>query len=473
MQVTNSASWIAVSLVAGTVVAAAPSAGADPRGQSDALLVDSVIEVGGTRFATWPEYTQSEVFRELGLRCGAPDHDPMKFSTFMESPSDCSYGSTNPTEAYAPSVIYDIPVVVHVLQNENGKGFISEQLIRSQIEILNEDFRALSGTPGAPGVDTRIQFHLATVDPLGNPTSGVTYTTNTDWFKDSGNYWGPLNWDTERYMNVYTNKASGALGYVPDIPQGGVAGKNSDRVVVLWSAFGRNAPIGAPFDQGRTLTHEVGHYLGLYHTFDGGCGNASACYTTGDRICDTNRQSSPSSGCGSPSSCNSPDPVNNYMDYSNDVCMFEFSEEQARRMRCSLEFYRPLLASSCAEVASAAGRSAGTNADSYAIDAPVIGTTIQAEVDLSATGHSLAGVFGYVQPASIDLGAGQTLLVDVASPGGELLRLPLQAGPVATFEIAIPASGSLCGLVVYTQAVHLDPGLPPMLGNAQDLILGF
>jgi len=473
MQVDIRASWIALSLVAGTAVATAPPVDADPRGQSGALLHDPVIEVGGTRFASWPEYTQSEVFRELGLRCGAPGHDPVKFSTFMESPSDCSYGSTNPTEAYAPSVIYDIPVVVHVLQNESGKGFVSEALVRSQIEILNEDFRALSGTPGGPGVDTRIQFHLATVDPDGNPTSGVAYTTNTDWFKDSGNYWGPLHWDTERYMNVYTNKASGALGYVPDIPQGGVAGKNSDRVVVLWSAFGRNAPIGAPFNQGRTLTHEVGHYLGLYHTFDGGCGNATACYTTGDRICDTNRQSSPSSGCGSPSSCSSPDPVNNYMDYSNDVCMFEFSEEQARRMRCSLEFYRPFLSGSCAGEASATGRSAGANPDSYAIGAPVIGTTIQASVDLSGTGHSLAGLFAYAQPTSVDLGGGSTLLVDAGSAGGELLRLPLKSGPVATYDIAIPPVGSLCGLAIYTQAVHVDPALPMVLSNAQDLILGF
>ncbi|MHC5002024.1 MAG: M43 family zinc metalloprotease, partial [Planctomycetota bacterium] len=174
------------------------------------------------------------------------------------------------------------------------------------------------------------------------PTTGITYSNNTSWFNDNGSYWNQLAWDTSRYMNIYTNNAGGALGYVPDLPQGGIVGSNEDRVVILWSAFGRNAPIGPPFNQGRTLTHEVGHYLGREHTFNGGCGSASACYTSGDLICDTTPQSSPTDGC-SGSSCGSPDPIHNYMDYSDDLCMWEFTAEQARRMRCTLEHYRPQL----------------------------------------------------------------------------------------------------------------------------------
>lgn len=473
MQLVRHLSWTLVSLAAGSSAAIAEPIALDPRGQSGATIDDSLIEIAGTRFTSWSDYTASETFRELGLRCAAPGYDSSKFSTFMELPSDCSYGSTNPTEAYAPLEIYDIPVVVHVLTNNNGKGLLSEELIRSQIEILNEDFRALAGTPGGPGVDTRIQFHLATVDPDGNPTNGITVTQNPDWFKDNGNYWGPLNWDTERYLNIYTNKASGALGYVPDLPQGGVAGKNFDRVVVLYSAFGRNGSIGFPYDQGRTLTHEVGHYLGLYHTFDGGCGNAAACFTTGDRICDTNRQSSPTTGCGSPSSCGSPDPVENYMDYSYDLCMSEFSEEQARRMRCTLQFYRPLLASSCSTNATVAGRSAAGNVSSYSASLPVVGDVLSATVDMSGTGHALAGLFAYTQPASIDLGNGQSLLVNAGAPGGELFRLPLESGPVASFDLPIPPIGALCGVTLYTQAVHVDPGIPTVFSNAQDLTLGF
>ncbi|MEM7309102.1 MAG: zinc metalloprotease [Planctomycetota bacterium] len=278
-----------------------------------------------------------------GRRCGLADR-ALRSIPIAAPPSDCGYTSTNPTAAYAPTFIYDVPVVVHVIQSTGGTGFLSAAQVQGQIDVLNEDFRALPGSPGAPGVDTMIRFHLATEDPGGNPTSGITYSTNNTWFNDNGAYWNTLAWDTNRYLNIYTNKASGALGYVPDLPQGGLAGQKSDRVVVLWSAFGKNGAIGPPFDKGRTATHEVGHYLGLEHTFSGGCGSASACYTTGDLLCDTNPEASDTFGCPpSKSSCGSPDPIHNYMDYSDDLCMWEFTEEQARRMRCTMEFYRPNL----------------------------------------------------------------------------------------------------------------------------------
>ena len=95
---------------------------------------------------------------------------------------------------------------------------------------------------------------------------------------------------------------------------------------------------------GRTLTHEIGHYLGLFHTFQGGCGSA-ACYTSGDLICDTNAESGPNFSCAGspPSSCCSVDPIDNYMDYSDDLCMEKFTAEQVNRMRCSLINWRPLL----------------------------------------------------------------------------------------------------------------------------------
>jgi hypothetical protein len=147
-------------------------------------------------------------------------------------------------------------------------------------------------------------------------------------------------------LNIYTNTASNALGYVPFLPMdsgGALVGTAADRVVNLWSAFGLNSPIGPPFHLGRTVTHEVGHYFGLEHTFSGGCGTTTApgCYTSGDLICDTNGESSPHSGCNAAdSSCGSLDPVDNYMDYSDDLCMEMFTLEQTRRMRCAVENYR-------------------------------------------------------------------------------------------------------------------------------------
>ena len=264
--------------------------------------------------------------------------------------ADCTFSFTNPSANYDPSVVkYRIPIVVHIIQHSGGDGVISDALVQSQIDILNEDFLALTGTPGAPGTDIQIEFYLATEDPGGSPTTGITRTTNDSWFFDSGNYWDTLAWDTNDYMNVYTNLPFGgaALGYVPDLPQGGLAGSNEDRVVVAWDSFGRDAPAGPPFDQGRTLTHEVGHYLGLEHVFftmTCSADSAPGCYTQGDLICDTPTQSTFTGGCpGGKDSCGGGgvDSINNYMDYSDDTCMNQFTAEQARRMRCSLENWRP------------------------------------------------------------------------------------------------------------------------------------
>ncbi len=277
-------------------------------------------------------------------RCGTPDVDPKLIE--LESPSDCSLGNTNPTGEYAPNSIINLPIVVHVIMTSSGFGDVSNALIQSQIDVLNEDFRAIAGSLGENGDDALIQFSLASLDPSGNPTTGVTRSLNTTWFNDQGSYWNTLAWDPTRYINVYTNSASGNLGYVPRLPQTpGFPGTTEDRVVVLWSAFGRNAPYGPPYDLGRTLTHEIGHYFGLFHTFNG-CGTASSpgCYSTGDRICDTAPEDSPTEGCPvGQMKCGDPDPVDNYMNYTDDLCMERFTPEQINRMRCTLKNYRGTL----------------------------------------------------------------------------------------------------------------------------------
>lgn len=302
---------------------------------------DGTIEAHGKTFNDWGEYYRSDEFRLQGRRCGTQSSGPG--TELGGSSGDCTFSLTNPAAVYDPTVAtYQIPIVVHVIrQNDGVTGHISEAMVQSQILILSEDFQAIAGTNGANGTDVRIEFVLASTDPGGNPTNGITYSNNTTWYNDGGSYWDSLAWDTSEYMNVYTNSAGGALGYVPNLPQGGISGSNSDRVVVYWEAFGLNAPIGPPFDLGRTLTHEVGHYLGLEHTFSGGCGSAAACFTTGDLICDTLPEAAPTNGCSDSGSCGDPDPIDNYMDYSDDFCMEMFTPEQSRRMRCSLEHYRP------------------------------------------------------------------------------------------------------------------------------------
>ncbi|MCB1057160.1 MAG: hypothetical protein KDD11_16785 [Acidobacteria bacterium] len=333
---------LVLALFAGAMVSPAFAAG--ERGPAAPALEDQKVVVDGRVFASWEDYVKSDYFRTAGKRCGTPE--PSTFFGLPEGSSgaDCSFGSTNPDPIYDPGMTYQVPVVVHILENAAGtQGTVADSFVYSQIDVLNEDFQAIAGSLGAPGTDAAIHFVMADEDPLtGLQTSGITRSNNDTWYNDGGAYYNTLAWDTNNFMNIYTNQAGGNLGYVPDLPQGGLAGSDSDRVVILWTAFGRNSSL-SPYDLGRTATHEVGHYMGLYHTFNSGCGTATTpgCYTTGDRICDTASESTPYFGCGSPrSTCGSVDPRENYMDYSDDICMNQFSAEQSRRIRCSIENYR-------------------------------------------------------------------------------------------------------------------------------------
>jgi hypothetical protein len=327
----------------GPTISAAPQEqpsviGADTPWQTS----DGLIHFRGKTFNSWANYFALEELKgSIRHRCMVPelDVDAWRDIEGFLPPSDCSNSSTNPAEEYDPAQnVFRIPCVVHVIRNTEGTlGDIPIDRVISGIRILNEDMLALTGTNGENGTDCQIEFFLAEVDPNGNPTNGITFSNNTTWYNDGGNYYNSLAWDPNNYLNIYTNTASGNLGYVPFLPANGNVGSLADRVVVLWESYGENAPIGFPYNLGRTLTHEVGHYLGLNHTFNG-CESGS-CSTGGDLICDTAPQNSPTSGC-TGSSCSGTAPDDNYMDYSYDECMEKFTPIQARRMRCTLLNWR-------------------------------------------------------------------------------------------------------------------------------------
>jgi hypothetical protein len=313
-------------------------------------LQSTGIIVGNITYPNAGSYQSTVEFIESGGRCGTilpPDRG--NESGASRAPADCSLNQSDNLDDYAPGQVITIPVWVHIIMNDDGsQGAITNALVQSQIDVLNEDYQATAGTPGANGTDVAIQFQLA----------GITRTNNSAWF-DACYYCGTvggnpdetykinLNVDPDQYLNIYTKEWSdyaGLLGYAT-FPQED-AGNAIDGVAINWQNFGRPALGGGPYDQGRTTTHEVGHYLGLYHTFQDGCGAAAspACYSDCDLICDTNPVESPNYGpCNPNTSCSTSDPVTNYMDYTDDACMDNFTPEQARRMRCAILNYRSSL----------------------------------------------------------------------------------------------------------------------------------
>lgn len=232
--------------------------------------------------------------------------------------------------------VITIPVVVHVVYNADVEN-ISEEQIFSQIQILNEDFRRLNNDADdvwPQAADTEFEFCLASRDPDGYYTTGITRTftdqtsfsfNNAVKFSAQG---GKDAWPTDSYLNIWVCNLDGLLGYA-QFPGGNAA---TDGVVCLYSAFGNVGTATSPFDLGRTATHEVGHWLNLRHIWgDGGC-------PFDDFVADTPISDAANYGCDiGHISCTTEDMVQNYMDYSDDACMNLFTQGQTDRMRALFE----------------------------------------------------------------------------------------------------------------------------------------
>ncbi len=254
------------------------------------------------------------------------------------------------------SVVVTIPVVVHVLHNgeQIGTGAnITDAQVISQITVLNEDYRRMLNTPGyntdIDGADVEVEFCLAQQNPDGDNINGIDrINIGQDGIfeaslQDAQNQMDALKpssiWDPSRYMNMWSVKyrgGSGILGYA-QFPGGG---GSTDGVVSDYRYFGSSDyndgtfNLSAPFDKGRTMTHEVGHFLGLYHTFQGACPFSGESANEGDFCLDTPAVGSPNYGCPSSDSCatGDSDMVENYMDYTNDACMNIFTNDQKARV---------------------------------------------------------------------------------------------------------------------------------------------
>ena len=256
------------------------------------------------------------------------------------------------TSISANSIII-IPVVVHVVYNNSTEN-ISDAQIFSQIDILNKDFRRLnSDTVNTPvmfqsvAADTEIEFCLAVNDPNGNPTTGITRTptsqssfSTNDGVKYSAT--GGIDaWDTDNYLNIWVCDISGGiLGYA-QFPGGN---PSSDGVVCDYEYFGNIGTATAPYDLGRTATHEVGHWLNLRHIWgDSYCGDDFCNDTPEHSGSNYSCPSHPSASCN-----NNGDMFMNYMDYTDDACMNIFTIDQKTRMIAAINTQRSSLLSSTA-----------------------------------------------------------------------------------------------------------------------------
>ena len=242
----------------------------------------------------------------------------------------------------------EIDVVVHVV-HRNASEDLSQAQIDSQIAALNHDFRKRNGdVSGVPApfsplaADARITFRLAATDPAGHPTNGVTRTrtTRATGFTDddavkSAATGGHDAWPAAHYLNLWACPLSGGLLGYAQFPGGPAA---TDGVVIRSTAFGTTGTAAAPFNLGRTATHEIGHWLNLRHIWgdDGdGCGGS-------DFVADTPNQAGPNVGVPSfphVTCSNGPngDLFMNYMDYTDDAGMFMFSAGQVTRMQACLD----------------------------------------------------------------------------------------------------------------------------------------
>ncbi len=237
-----------------------------------------------------------------------------------------------------------IPVVVHVI-HQYGPENISKAQILDQIRTLNLDFRRQNADASntrsvfqSVAIDCEVEFRMATKDPQGNCTDGIEriYSSLTNNANDASK----LNpWPKDKYLNIWIvkdiddNLGGGGIGTVlgyAQFPYPGSGATKTDGVMIRGDYFGSIGTASGKSNNGRTATHEVGHWLGLFHTFQGGCNGSFPA----EDVYDTPPVASANSGC--PSNRNTctndvpdlPDQIENYMDYTNGNCQNMFSSGQ-------------------------------------------------------------------------------------------------------------------------------------------------
>jgi len=294
------------------------------------------------------------------IRCGSVEYEKYLQSLHPERATKDEFESwlapkvqeIQAQRSNGASIMITLPVVYHIITNGTGSENLSAATIQAQNDQLNLDFGNSSGSPYSVAADTEVEFCLATENESGSTLFEPGINRVTD-FGDGpfsrpdfeNNIKPQTQWDPTRYFNVWVGDLGGSLlGYAQFPSNSGLQGlntnggdANTDGVVVLYSSVGSvaNPSSGGPYNLGRTLTHEVGHWLGLRHIW----GDSSAC-TNDDFCADTPDATNSNGGCPTVDSCPSDglgaDMVENYMDYSNDACLNTFTADQKTRIQAVL-----------------------------------------------------------------------------------------------------------------------------------------
>lgn len=268
------------------------------------------FKIGNETFASQEEFINE------GRRCGAEEPSDALMAGIQIELEE--YAADRVAKANLAPVV--VPVWFHLIRNNNGSGGITRAMHNNQVAVLNAAFASAG-----------YEFVYA----------GHTVTNNTNWSSMTpgsaaeANAKSSLRRGDAGTLNIYyANIGGGLLGWAT-FPWWYAGDPSDDGVVVLSQSLPGGS--AAPYNEGDTLVHEVGHWMGLYHTFQGGCSG------NGDFVADTPAEASPAYGCPiGRDTCagGGPDPVTNYMDYSDDSCMDNFTTGQVDRMDAAWAAYR-------------------------------------------------------------------------------------------------------------------------------------
>jgi len=276
-------------------------------------------------------WVTKQAFIDSGLRCGTREPDDDRKAAIANEARRV-LDARGISSGAAAGVGATFTVYFHVITSSTGDGYVSDAQIRRQIDVLNDAFAGLN--KGALAA-TPFQFILAGVDRTANDAWFAGLAPGTTEERDMK---AALRQGGADALNLYTAELTGGLLGWATFPSGYREHPSDDGVVMLHSSLpGGDA---APYNLGDTATHEVGHWVGLYHTFQGGCNakgdfvNDTAAERSPDFFCDVRRDSC--AGNKFPGL----DPVYNFMDYGDDACIRQFTPGQAVRADELVQAYR-------------------------------------------------------------------------------------------------------------------------------------